>query len=410
MTAFPAAPEPGVRAAPLWTASTTVLALMPVGMVIAHRSSPVFLVVSTLLALIGVAVEGRPAAWLEHLRAAAMAPLGLAVLAFLAWSVASLGWSGAPSLSLHALGEFWLPVVSAALLALILPERMPRWGLPLFAGMLALACALILADLATGLVWRRAVGLRWQTFIFNRPVLTCLVGLAPVLAFMAPRGGKAVAVGLGLLALVWGTILRSDSGAAELGILVAALTATAAFIAPRLTLAGAVVAVILVFATAPWHGAIGNRLIPAQVHAELADSHSRDRIDIWTSFGSAIRAQPVLGGGFGVSPAMRDTPVAGQVPPAERTLLAVGHPHNAAVQVWAELGAVGALLAALILLLALRSLSRLPALALAPSLALMAAAAAVSIVGHGAWQGWWPAAIGAAIVWLRSAQPREAPR
>lgn len=410
MTVSPAAPELRARAAPLWTASTTLLALMPVGMVIAHRSSPVFLVVSTLLALIGVAVEGRPSGWFERLRAAATAPLGLAVLALLCWSLASVAWSGAPGLSLHALGEFWLPVVSAAILALVLPERMPRWGLPLFAAMLALACAMILADLATGLAWRRAVGLRWQTFIFNRPVLTCLVGLVPVLAFLIPRGARAAGLGLALLGLVWGTILRSDSGAAELGILVALVTAAAALLAPRLILAGAAAAVILVFATAPWHGAIGNRLIPAEVHAELADSHSRDRIDIWTSFGSAIRAQPVLGGGFGISPEMRETPVAGRVPPAERTLLAVGHPHNAAVQIWAELGAVGAVLAALILLLALRSLSASPVLAVVPSLALMGSAAAVSMVGHGAWQGWWPAAIGAAIVWLRSALPREAPR
>jgi hypothetical protein len=28
----------------------------------------------------------------------------------------------------------------------------------------------------------------------------------------------------------------------------------------------------------------------------------------------------------------------------------------------------------------------------------------VSLVGHGAWQGWWPAAIGAALVWLRASR------
>jgi hypothetical protein len=37
-------------------------------------------------------------------------------------------------------------------------------------------------------------------------------------------------------------------------------------------------------------------------------------------------------------------------------------------------------------------------------LGLMAGVAAVSLVGHGAWQGWWPAAIGAAVVWFRFAR------
>ena len=35
-------------------------------------------------------------------------------------------------------------------------------------------------------------------------------------------------------------------------------------------------------------------------------------------------------------------------------------------------------------------------------LALLGGVAAVSLVGHGAWQGWWAAAVGAAIVWFRS--------
>jgi hypothetical protein len=43
-------------------------------------------------------------------------------------------------------------------------------------------------------------------------------------------------------------------------------------------------------------------------------------------------------------------------------------------------------------------------------MALLAAVVAISLIGHGAWQGWWPAAIGAAIVWLRAAEDIDAPR
>jgi O-antigen ligase len=121
------------------------------------------------------------------------------------------------------------------------------------------------------------------------------------------------------------------------------------------------------------------------------------------SFGAAIRERPWIGSGFGVSPRLGDSAVAAQVAPERRMLLAVGHPHNAAVQIWTELGAVGAVLAVVVLLLTLRALGRFGPPNFAPMLALAAAIAAVSLVGHGAWQGWWPAAIGTAVVWFRFA-------
>jgi O-antigen ligase len=99
---------------------------------------------------------------------------------------------------------------------------------------------------------------------------------------------------------------------------------------------------------------------------------------------------------------MAETDAAAAVAPELRPLLGVGHPHNAALQIWVELGAVGAALTATALLLLLRLMASLRTESLAPRLALLMGAAAVSLVGHGAWQGWWPAALGAAILWLRS--------
>ena len=34
-------------------------------------------------------------------------------------------------------------------------------------------------------------------------------------------------------------------------------------------------------------------------------------------------------------------------------------------------------------------------------------ACAVSLVGHGAWQGWWAASLGTAVVWFRVAARQE---
>lgn len=82
-------------------------------------------------------------------------------------------------------------------------------------------------------------------------------------------------------------------------------------------------------------------------------------------------------------------------------MLAIGHPHDAFLQIWVELGAVGAALAALVIATMMRALAHLRGLRLAASLGLVASAAGVMFVGHGAWQGWWVAVLGAAIVWLR---------
>lgn len=86
------------------------------------------------------------------------------------------------------------------------------------------------------------------------------------------------------------------------------------------------------------------------------------------------------------------------------------HPHNGAVQVWLELGALGAALAALVWLAAFRRLAR-------DERTLLAAAAAGSaavylffgLVSFGVWQEWWLAlaALAAAIVGLGEAAIRQ---
>jgi O-antigen ligase len=84
-------------------------------------------------------------------------------------------------------------------------------------------------------------------------------------------------------------------------------------------------------------------------------------------------------------------------------MLGVGHPHDAFLQIWSELGIVGAGLAAAAVIAMMRGLASVPPARLAPRLAAIAAAAAIGLVGHGAWQGWWIAVIGATILLLRFA-------
>ena len=390
----------------LWEASAVVLAAMPLAMAIAHRSSPLVLTLATLLALAALAAEGRVRAFYDDARATLATPVGCATLAFMGWACASILWSETPATSLQAFVEFFLTLGAAAGLALLLPGRVSRHVVWIAAGAVALACTSMLFELATGMAVRRAIGVRIASYIFNRPVLTTVILLAPLMLWLDGRRKGRVAQIL-LMVLVAVTAAISESGSAVLGVLALVLAYCAARAVPRAALAGLALATVAALGTAPVIGDIAQRLIPAAVHGELASSHSRDRVEIWRSFGAAIRAAPIIGAGFGASPKLDGSSEAVAVAPELQILLGVGHPHNAAIQIWAELGVVGAVLAAMVLLLTIRALSRLPPRQRAPALAMLGAAASVSLVGHGAWQGWWAASIGAAAVWFRVAVRQE---
>ncbi|MGO4572745.1 O-antigen ligase family protein [Microvirga sp. 2TAF3] len=384
----------------MWRAAIIVLVLMPVGMAIAHRSSPAFLTVAALCALGAIAAEGQGRRFGQDVWTALASPLGLAVLAFLAWCVVSIGWSEFKRVSIEGFGEFWLAVAGAFILGLTLPQRMTRSAFWLLIGASIAACCMMIFELRTGLALRKSLGMRWQSFIFNRSVLTLLCLTPPLVAWLLRNVRFGWVFSMGFAALVFTTIAHSESGASVLGFMAFCVTFLVAYAAPRLVAIVAAVAFVLLTASAPFLGKIADWAIPASVHERLANDHSRDRVDIWLSFGEAIRQQPLLGAGFGISPRMRDTSVAERVPTEDETLLAVGHPHNAIIQIWVELGAVGAVLALATILLLLRAIARQSRLIAGVSLALMAGVTGVALVGHGAWQGWWAASLGAAIVWM----------
>lgn len=392
----------------LWRASVVVLALLPVIVTVAHRSAPLVLVVSALLALIALWRERGVADLVGRALTILQTPLGSAVTAFLAVTAIATAWSPVFVDSAYSWAEFVMPLAATLILALTLPERAPRSALTLLGASVVAASLLILLELATGQEVRHSLGMRSNSFIFNRPALTLLVLAPPLLSAFFRRGEFWFAIPVAVFATA--AILRSDSGAAAFGLFAGGFAFLIAWYSRKAALTLAAGSFVFAFATAPVSGEALHRLIPASGHQALASTNSQARVDIWRSFGAAVRVRPFLGTGFAPGPAFANSRTAAQVDPSYRTFLAVGHPHNAALQVWAELGAAGAFLALAIMLLVTRQLARSPPQELAPSLALLAAAAAVSFVGHGVWQGWWPAVIGAAIVWFRIGKQLPRPR
>ncbi|MGU3405022.1 O-antigen ligase family protein [Methylobacterium brachiatum] len=390
----------------LYAAGAALLAILPLAMVFANRSSPAVIGIAALAYLAARWVEDRRSL-VPSLLAPLRMPLGLATLAFLAWCLVSFAWTPFPGASLRVLGEFLPTLIAAYLLTCLAPGRIPAFAPRLAAAAIGLAGLIIAIDLASDLALERALGRRVAAFVHNRPALTLDLVAGPVALVLWRTRARGLAA-LALMGAALG-VLRSISGAAQLGLLAGAgLFALARLLPRRAGIGLAGLGLGLAVALAPVEGDLLAKVMPEAAHERLVQSSSRARVAIARSFGAAVAADPWRGAGFGTSARFAETPVAGRVAPEMRILLGVGHPHNSFLQVWAELGLPGALLGALVLLLMLGRVAGLPQPDRAAALGLVACAAAIAFVEHNGWAAWWTAGLGAAITWMRAAASRAA--
>lgn len=380
-------------AARLDAVAVAVLALVPLGMAVANRSAPALIVASALMALGARAAAGEIGAVARRLVRAVRSPVGLAALACLAFAAVSLAWSHHLRVSAAALGEAVLAGAAPLVLWSALPRPLPRWAVTLGALAVALGCLSIVGELATDLALRARLGFRHETFIFKRSATAILIVSWPILWALWTRGSRGIAAALALLVVV--ASVAAHSSATLLGFAAGAALLLASRLSIRLARIAAAALLLVAMAGAPFLGEAANSLIPERVVDRMEGAHARDRIEIWRSFGEVVRDRPVAGTGFGTSAALARDPVAAEVPADRRLLLGAWHPHDGYLQVWAEMGAIGAVLAALALVLLSISLAS-PA-----AFAVLASAGAIMLVGHGAWQGWWLATLGAAAIWTR---------
>jgi O-antigen ligase len=139
---------------------------------------------------------------------------------------------------------------------------------------------------------------------------------------------------------------------------------------------------------------------------ELMPKNGRARVHIWNFAAERIAERPVFGWGFD---AARSMPDFGQQPYSEELGDTIPlHPHNAALQVWLELGAVGVALVLAPLILALSRTDRLPPLDRVFAQATFAGTLTVALIGYGIWQNQWLCTIFAAAAVMLLARPAPA--
>lgn len=373
------------------------LAIAPLAVVLQSKAMAPIALVAMLLSVIAAWRRDRALPWPGGAVAATGVALGL-------WAVASAAWAVEPARAvttgLSMVGMVFL--AGGAAQAVQGSDDATRRRLVLVLGIgLALGLVAAAIDTLSGNAIRAGVrGLREVpvTLAFGlKPAGSVMALLLPmVLALpwpMLPRIGVAVA-GAAVIILLPGDTAKI---AAVLGLVAAGAAWAAPRAVPRLigaALAVAIMAMPLLVA-----------LVPALPLERLPQS-ALHRMLIWDFAVERIAERPLLGWGMEASreiPGGRGQPSATALdrmrvndPGMRRwfgephvTLLPL-HPHNGALQLWLELGAVGAAIAALLAWFLGVAASRAPSPAAA---GVLVSAAVTAMLSFGAWQAWWVAAM-----------------
>jgi exopolysaccharide production protein ExoQ len=305
----------------------------------------------------------------------------------LLWGTASALWSVNPLRSLvvaaRLAGLFAVGLALAAGAGLVAAPR--RLAILLFIGM-ALGIAMVAIELATGgglssLVSDRA----YRPTQLNQASIAFALLVLPASALLISLGQAIFAT---LLASATAMAVYGLAGTAAKAALLAGLAIGFLLHRARPVVAGAALAIsVFVTIAAPLTFA---RLERVPGLGETADSYkisAGHRLLIWSFAGDRIAERPLTGWGLDSSRAIPggDDPIR----PGEPWLPL--HPHNAALQVWLELGVPGAALFALLAAIVWRALARVewPPLFAAAAGASLTIAFLCCFATYGIWQEWW---------------------
>jgi O-antigen ligase len=365
------------------------------------------------LALVPMAITlalGWRAGWRPSLPQSPVLLLGLLLMA---WGAVTSLWAPEPGRgAMLALTMAAMMLLAHGAAAAAQGARLPPWiGFGLVLGLAA-----AFADWQSGNALRAAVrGLKEvpEALMFGLKPAASLMALLLPIGFALPWPWFARAV----LLLAGGAVLISLPGeTARLATIAGLGAALFSLAAPRLgpRLVGALVALaVLVMPLL-----VG--FIPKIPSASLPLS-AVHRLVIWDFAAARIAEKPLAGWGMEASRALpggRARPDAATLDrlnitnPAQRGFMAQAHvevmplhPHNGALQLWLELGGIGALIGAALILLLGFAASRSAAPAVGAGM--LASAAVTGMLSFGLWQAWWVASLLLAMVAL-ALVPRRA--
>lgn len=369
----------------IWLASLIALPGYIFTLVFSSRAAPVFLALAALGGVLAAVMDGTARIWLGALIAAVRrpTPMILVLTALTAWATMSLAWSPVPLEGAQRLLKFALILIGGAGGIFFLAPRFPPKLLYLAIAVLV-ACGLYLSLEFLGI----APPILSLDDSANRSILTYVLLAWPLAAFLAHRGMRFYAI---VLLVSAGAMSFYSTSQTALFAWLAGLVTMALFtILARRTfvvLVGGGLSVLTLAmplfttALAAW--------IPRSFWDKFANAHAIERLQIWLDYDRLIAAEPIAGWGL----AFHRIAQYMTFEPSLQMQTTPSHPHNAALEFWVDLGAVGALGFALAIYLVLQRIAATDTPHVPFAIGAFGSAMAAALVGFGALQSWWLATL-----------------
>ncbi len=242
------------------------------------------------------------------------------------------------------------------------------------------------------LVWqgRRA---EYDLTVLNRAGTLLWLAAWPTALVLWRQGRRVVA--LAAIFVAAAVVLAGVSSANQVAVLIATLGAGLAWLfGRRFVRLLALFAAVSVLAAPVLPSSL---LAPERLARHFDENHysGLHRLHIWYFTAQRIADAPIAGWGLD---AARRIPGGNEKLPGGGNVMSV-HPHNAGLQIWLELGAVGALLAAVVVAGLFLRCGTLPeAFQRAAATGMALSALVVANLSFGIWQTWWMASLGSSAV------------
>lgn len=376
---------PNAREFPI-AAALLLLCMTPLIVALSKPAAAIVLVASAGLLAFFVWSDGAMPELQARMRAFWLSMPGFLIMALLVWLGLSTLWSYAPARGMEY--TLHMAVCAFATVLAIHATQMsftrPFTGY-FFAGII-LASLWMLVNSALGNAPTQTIGVMRVVTNFNRACIM-LALLLPLLAEFARVSPSLSAVAItAAIAIV--TIATGTSESAKLAMIAGLIVMSFGGFASQLArfLRMAVPAAILLM---PLYAGLIGDLIPHAVHEQLGYMTVTIRAEMWRGFASLVPSHWLIGYGIESSAHVASIPEVAAYPDRVRGALGFGHPHNAPLQAWFELGVIGAALVAALVFLYFHWVASLKGRNLRLALAGGVQAVAIACVSHGAWQVWW---------------------
>lgn len=364
-----------------------VIAMAPTLMIAAREIPATLAVVVTLFLMMAVMLDGNLSAVTHDVSRLVRSWGGMAAIGLVSLAVASTLWSPIPDRGLAHVGYFGGGLILAALSACALRHTRPTFSTRLLAAGMILAAVLVITDLTMDSALRMRLGLATDDYRLNRAVVAIALFL-PLVSVLYVAERRIMGL-MAIWAVCAAAIVISVSYSAKLALIIVIMVLPLSWQFPLFVHRCIGFAAILTILAMPLIAPAANALIPERVHTAVGYYSLTIRGEMWAETALFIAKKPVFGWGIEASHVLSELPEASVLDEHQRSLLSWGHTHNAPLQLWLELGGVGAVIAAVGIAAAMIAMERLPRPLLPAASTTFAAAFAISCISHGAWQAWW---------------------